>query len=90
MDFLKKVETPPPAKKRQRAPSLTRPGQVRKLLQRTVFEVRQGTITPAIANSIGFLCNCLLKSLEQTEIERRLDEIEKRVGGSTSTLRRVK
>ncbi len=90
MDFLKKVDTLPPAKKRQRAPSLTKPGQVRKLLQRTVHEVRQGVIQPNVGNCIGFLCNCLLKSLEQTELEKRLDDLEKRVGSHTSTLRRVK
>jgi hypothetical protein len=46
------------------------------LLGQTINEVRRGEIDPKVANAIGYLVTGLLRTLEQGDIERRLEELE--------------
>jgi len=49
------------------------------LLSETINQVRKGEIDPRIANSVGYLANVIIKAVEQSDIEKRLEEIEKAV-----------
>lgn len=46
------------------------------LLTETINQVRKGEIDPRVANSIGYLANVIIKAVEQSDIEKRLEEIE--------------
>ncbi|MSU44957.1 hypothetical protein EXS45_02145 [Candidatus Nomurabacteria bacterium] len=48
-----------------------------KLLATTVNEVRQGEIDLRVANCIGYLSGHLIKALEVSEIESRMETIER-------------
>lgn len=47
------------------------------LLTTTINEIRNGDIDVRIANCLGFLSSHLLKALEISEFEERLEKIEK-------------
>lgn len=47
------------------------------LLSQTINEVRQGEIDLRVANCIGYLSGHLIKALEVSDLEKRVDEIEK-------------
>jgi hypothetical protein len=51
------------------------------LLGRTVNQVRRGQIDPKVANAIGYLTATLLRALEQSDIEKRVAELEALVKG---------
>jgi len=46
------------------------------LLSETINQVRKGEIDPRVANSVGYLANVIIKAVEQSDIEKRLEEIE--------------
>lgn len=49
------------------------------LLEDSVNRVRSGEMPVNTANCLAYLANCILKALETSEIEKRLEEIESRV-----------
>jgi len=65
------------------AATVQTPEQVRDLLGRTVEAVRRGDLDARTANAVGYLCNLLLKAIRETDVVRRLDELERvvRMGG---------
>ncbi|MFW9942946.1 MAG: hypothetical protein ACFFFT_18060 [Candidatus Thorarchaeota archaeon] len=50
------------------------------LLEDTINGVRSGNLEINIANSLGYLSSQLIKALEISDLERRLEEIEKNIG----------
>ena len=46
------------------------------VLQDTINLVRDGTMQVNEANSVGYLCNIILKTLQTTELEQRLEAVE--------------
>jgi hypothetical protein len=46
------------------------------LLSETINQVRKGEIDPRIANTVGYLANVIIKAVEQSEMEKRLEKIE--------------
>jgi hypothetical protein len=46
------------------------------LLSETINQVRKGQIDPRVANAIGYLANVVIKAVEQSDIEKRIEEIE--------------
>jgi hypothetical protein len=61
----------------EQAAAVRAPEEVQELLGRTVAALQSGEITPQVANSVGFLCNLLLKTIREVDVVRRLDEIER-------------
>ncbi len=49
------------------------------LLEDTVNRLRSGEIEPRTANTIGFLSGHMIRSLEKSDLEKRLEELEKAV-----------
>ena len=55
---------------------LNKPVDVRRLISRTINELREDTLSENKARAIGYLCNCLLKAMETTELAERLEKLE--------------
>jgi len=53
---------------------------VRAMLEDTINKVRAGQLDAKIANNLGYLSSQLLKAIEISDVEQRLDEIEKQAG----------
>lgn len=51
------------------------PKDVVTVLSKTISEVRDGSLPPQIANTIGFLSGHLLKAFEQAELADKIEEI---------------
>lgn len=47
-----------------------------RLLVQTINQVRKGTLDPKVANSVGYLSNIALKAFEDSDLEKRLAELE--------------
>ncbi len=47
------------------------------LLSETINQARTGKIGLKVANTLGYLSQILLKALDQGELEKRLEEVEK-------------
>ncbi len=47
-----------------------------RLLADTVNRVRRGELDPKVANSVGYLAGILMKGLERSDIEARLETLE--------------
>lgn len=47
------------------------------LLCDTINNVRSGCMPPRIANSVGYLAGHLLKALEASDLEKRVEQLEK-------------
>lgn len=58
---------------------LTRGQEVLLLLADTINRVRAGEMDIRVANCLGVLSGQMLKAIELTETERRLDELEKKI-----------
>ena len=54
-------------------------GGVAKLLAKTMNEVRAGEIDLRVANCLGYLSGHLLKALEASDLEKRVEEIENKL-----------
>ncbi len=46
------------------------------LLSDTINQVRKGQIDPRVANTLGYLASVLIKAVEQSDIEKRIEAIE--------------
>lgn len=55
---------------------LKKPKDVTKLLEQTINELREGSITPKIATSIGYLSSQIIKAMEVNELDKRLEALE--------------
>ncbi|MGH7800993.1 MAG: hypothetical protein ACREOW_10270 [Thermodesulfobacteriota bacterium] len=55
---------------------LTSVKHIRRLLSKISNDLILGSITPQVANSIAHLCTVLLKTLELTNLEGRLEAVE--------------
>jgi hypothetical protein len=51
---------------------------IRKLLARTVREVRGNKITVERARCIGYLCGHLLKTVELVDVQNAIDELKEK------------
>ena len=49
-------------------------------LSDSINQVRRGELEPRTANTVGYLSSLLLKALEQSVLEERLDRIERSLG----------
>lgn len=52
---------------------------VMRFLAKTITDVREGQISPQVANSVFMGCNSLLKCFEIYEIEEKLVKIERQI-----------
>ena len=57
------------------------PAAVKDLLARAIEAVRTGNMDPKTANAIARLCSLQLKAIKETDLARRLDELEHAVLG---------
>lgn len=55
---------------------LTKPHHVRRLLSNIINEVHNNEIEVNKANCIGQLCNIMLRAMEKSDIEQRIEEME--------------
>ena len=46
------------------------------MLGETINQVRRGELDPRVANAVGYLAAHLLKTLERTELEERITDLE--------------
>ncbi|MFC1790329.1 hypothetical protein ACFLZP_02495 [Patescibacteria group bacterium] len=53
------------------------PQDVISLLENTINGIRTGQIPPNVANTIGYLCGHLLKAIEASDLDKRLEVIER-------------
>ena len=60
---------------------LTKPQDARRLLSRITNMVLNDEIGVGKANCIGQLCNIILKAMEKSDLEGRIEELEKLVLG---------
>lgn len=67
---------------------LNTPEQVVKLLEDTINGVRGGNIPPNIANTVGYLAGHLLKAIEISSIDKRLEIVESVLIQRKATFRR--
>lgn len=56
---------------------LKEPSNTIDLLEQTINGVRDGSIPPNIANTIGYLAGHLLKAIEAADLSKRLETIER-------------
>ena len=59
------------------AATVQTPEEVRDLLGRTVEAVQRGDVDAKTANAVGYLCNLLLKAIKETDLARRIDDLER-------------
>lgn len=64
----------------EEAEALETPGEIKKLLAKTISAVENGNIDPKTANAIARLCNLQLKAIKETDTARRLARLERVVG----------
>jgi len=72
---LRKAACPPDDLKELPAPKTA--AELRELLAQSIVEVRAGKLDPKLANSISYLGAGLLRALEVSDIETRLDALER-------------
>ena len=61
-------------------------GDVVTLISTTISQVRTGRLDVRISNAIGYLCNVVVRAIEQSDIETRLAQLEALVKGQTEDL----
>lgn len=47
------------------------------LISDTINQVRTGRIDPSVANSIGYLANISIRVFEQSDLEARIEKLER-------------
>ena len=57
--------------------NLQQPNEVVQLLEETINGVRDGSIPPKVASTIGYLAGYLLKAIEASDLNKRLEVIER-------------
>ena len=65
--------------------NLKKPSDVRRFLSRTINMVMSDEIDVGKANCIGQLCNIMLRAIDKSEIERRIEEMERIIAGGEFT-----
>jgi hypothetical protein len=55
------------------------------LLAETINQVRRGDIDPRISNAVGYLAGITLKAMEQSDLDKRLEELETAVSNRPAT-----
>ena len=55
--------------------SVATPKDVVTLLAQTIHEVREGTLDPRIANTIGYLTGHLIRAFEVAELDGKMEEV---------------
>ena len=63
------------------AATVTTPEAVRDLLARTIDAVQKGSVDTQTANTISRLCSLQLKAIKEADLARRIEELERIVGG---------
>lgn len=58
---------------------LKTPDDVRLLISDTISRLRRGEVHPDIASKIGYLAQVGLRSLEQSELEKRISKLEEKI-----------
>ncbi|MGB8658574.1 MAG: hypothetical protein WCE90_12455 [Candidatus Zixiibacteriota bacterium] len=58
---------------------ITRMGDVIRLLNQTINQVRKGELDHKVANSIAYLSNVLVKTFEGEELQERMEKLEQQV-----------
>jgi hypothetical protein len=58
---------------------ITRMGDVVRLLNSTINQVRKGDLDYKVANSIAYLSGVLVKTFEGEELQKRLEDLEEKV-----------
>ena len=66
------------------------PNDVVNLLQETINGIRSGEVPPNIANTIGYLCGHLLKAIESSDLDKRMEIIEQVILQRKTVMRRNK
>ena len=66
-------------KRKGRAVRFKTIGDVSQFLGRTLNELKRGEIDINEARARGYLCNVLLSALKDSELEKRIEEIEKKL-----------
>lgn len=56
---------------------ITSPRHVRRILSTTINQLMQDEIDPRKALAVGQLCQTMLKTIEATTLEERLDKLER-------------
>ena len=54
-------------------------GDVKRLMNNVINELRNGEIDSKSANAIGYLANIILKTIEVEDVERRILELDEKV-----------
>lgn len=65
----------------EEATRLKKPRDVQRMLAVTAERVDRGEIEPQTANAIGRVCSLLLKAMELTDLDERVDRLERVFGG---------
>lgn len=58
---------------------ITKLGDVIRLLNQTINQVRKGELDHKVANSVAYLSNVLVKTFEGEELQSRLEKLEEKV-----------
>ena len=72
-------QTRPPGKKRRQKFGLTKPADVRRMLASIINDCIVDEMEIEKGRGIGYLAQILLKAMESTDLEVRLQELEKEV-----------
>jgi hypothetical protein len=51
-------------------------GEVRNLLSEAIAEIRAGKMDPKLGTTLGYLGTSLLKAIETSDLEERLEKLE--------------
>lgn len=65
---------------------LTRPQDVRRLLSKIVNQVINSELDVNKANCVGQLCNVLLRAMEKSDLEQRIEELERLVNSRSNKI----
>lgn len=57
---------------------ITKPGDVIRLLNQTINQVRRGDLDHKVANSVAYLSNVLVKTWEGEELQKRVEKLEEK------------
>lgn len=71
------------AKSRKRNIYVQSAGDVKRLMNSVINELRNGEIDSKSANAIGYLANIILKTIEIEDVVSKVEYLEKKVGSLT-------
>jgi Family of unknown function (DUF5763) len=74
----------PPVDSTDPLPRLENAGDLRDLVGRLIVEVYAGKLHPRVATGLAPLINLQLRTIEATDLDRRLEKVEKRLAGGES------